>query len=160
MKLCNKCKIEKESKEFFKDRHKKDGLTTFCKSCKMESIAKYKTEHDQEIKEWQAKYFIENKHKLKTDQKRYYKENYERIKIRGRNNEAARNARKVNATPKWLNKEQKQEIREFYKNCPKGYQVDHIIPLRGKNVTGLHVIWNLQYLTATENLKKGNRVAI
>jgi 5-methylcytosine-specific restriction endonuclease McrA len=50
-----------------------------------------------------------------------------------------------------------EEIREFYKNCPEGHHVDHIIPLKGKIVSGLHVISNLQYLTAEENMKKGNR---
>jgi len=60
------------------------------------------------------------------------------------------------AIPSWLSKEQLNKIIEIYKNRPNGYHVDHIIPLNGKNVSGLHVPWNLQYLTIEDNLKKGN----
>lgn len=57
-------------------------------------------------------------------------------------------------TPKWSNA---LVIAEIYKNRPEGYHVDHIIPLNGKLVSGLHVPENLQYLTAKENLQKSNK---
>jgi 5-methylcytosine-specific restriction endonuclease McrA len=68
----------------------------------------------------------------------------------------AYNARKKLAMPSWAGL---KEIEAFYRACPEGHQVDHIIPLRGKTVSGLHVAANLQYLSGVENNKKGNRYA-
>lgn len=56
-----------------------------------------------------------------------------------------------------ISKKYKQEILDIYRNCPKGHHVDHIIPINNETVCGLHVPWNLQYLTAKENLIKRNK---
>lgn len=49
-----------------------------------------------------------------------------------------------------------EAIKSFCNNCPEGYHVDHIIPLNGEKVSGLHVLSNLQYLPASENCSKSN----
>jgi len=77
---------------------------------------------------------------------------------------AKRRATKLNATPAWLTEEQLLEIKLLYlfvaerrKLTGLDLEVDHIVPLQGENVCGLHVPWNLQVLTASENASKGNR---
>jgi len=69
------------------------------------------------------------------------------------------------ATPKWLTTEQKLEIRlqyrlaiELSRTTKQRYAVDHIIPIQGEEVCGLHVPWNLRVITQEENLKKSNKL--
>ena len=76
---------------------------------------------------------------------------------RGNANTVRRNAKKFSAIPRWADLD---KIRAVYESCPEGHHVDHIIPLNSPIVCGLHCEDNLQILTATENLKKGNRLLI
>jgi 5-methylcytosine-specific restriction endonuclease McrA len=72
---------------------------------------------------------------------------------------AAYTARKLSATPPWLTKEDYNEILKFYAEAKRlNHHVDHVVPLRGKNVSGLHVPWNLQVLPPHENARKGNAI--
>jgi hypothetical protein len=50
------------------------------------------------------------------------------------------------------------ETRAFYDACPVAMEVDHIEPIKGDGFCGLHVPWNLQYLTMPENRRKRNEV--
>ena len=75
---------------------------------------------------------------------------------RGLEYDARRRAIKYKAFPKWADR---KAMAAIYKNCPSGYHVDHIVPLVSDAVCGLHVEFNLQYLTASENFSKGNRFA-
>lgn len=124
-----------------------------------EKIKEYKYNYYREnidyIKDYHKQYFQKNKEviweKRKEYVKKYSKENPNFSKLKCAN----RRARIKNATPKWANM---KKIKDIYSNCPKGYQVDHIIPLNGKTVSGLHIPENLQYLTPQENRSKSNRI--
>lgn len=77
---------------------------------------------------------------------------------------AQRRAAKLQRTPRWADT---QLIREIYEDCQiistisrmyggEEFEVDHVVPLRGRNVSGLHVETNLQIITMTENIAKSN----
>lgn len=85
--------------------------------------------------------------------KEYYKENS--AKEIASNN--IRRLQMLCRVPLWADE---KAIARIYANRPDGYHVDHIIPINGELVCGLHVENNLQYLTAQENLSKSNKFNI
>jgi 5-methylcytosine-specific restriction endonuclease McrA len=92
-------------------------------------------------------------------QQRYQKANPELYKV----NTSFRRRRFREATPKWLSPEQKLEIKlqyrlaiELSRRTKIRYVVDHVVPLQGETVCGLHVPWNLEVITQEQNLKKSN----
>ena len=87
----------------------------------------------------------------KARNKEHFKNNHGMYNARA----AKRKAQLLLRMPKWADT---VAIKNFYDNCPEGYHVDHIIPLQGKTVSGFHVLNNLQYLPALENISKGNKL--
>lgn len=141
--LCSTCDIEKDISFF--GIHSNGKPRKQCKSCKKNGDPKAPHRVDKQ-KEWVSK----NKDKVSSYVKKWRKNNLEYDAFRA----ATYRAEKANRTPSWANK---IGIKEFYLSCPTGFHVDHIIPLRGKLVSGLHTLENLQYLPAKENLAKRNK---
>jgi 5-methylcytosine-specific restriction endonuclease McrA len=73
----------------------------------------------------------------------------------------ARESKKLNAMPWWVDRDKLQEVYVLCRLLSNAtgvvHHVDHIVPLQNARVCGLHVPWNLQIITAEENLKKSNK---
>lgn len=69
---------------------------------------------------------------------------------------AARRARVLRVTPPWADQDALRQVYDVAAML--GMEVDHVHPLKGKNFCGLHVPWNLQLLTRSENASKGNKL--
>jgi 5-methylcytosine-specific restriction endonuclease McrA len=139
-KVCNKCKIEKDISEFSPRKDRPCGFDGRCRSCQAKrSLDYYKRNRDVAV----VKLRERNKKARQLDPKV------------SRAHAALGKKHIVKSTPKWVDR---KELVNFYYNRPEGMTVDHIIPLRGKNVSGLTVLWNLQYLTPSLNSKKYNRI--
>ena len=126
----------------------------------IEKMRKYKEKNKEKLKLATANYRVANKEEVNKRSKAWNKANP------GKKNAltAKRLSKKIQATPPWLTKLDIDLIAMFYEAAADQKQygldchVDHIIPLQGREVCGLHVPWNLQVLPASENISKGNRL--
>jgi len=149
-KECCRCNVHKLLTDFTVDSRTSSGRKGACKVCVNISYkADYKLNKDKINKrnaEWQAS----NRDYHNKYNSEWCKRNRGKIAAKA----AKRRATKLQATPEWADL---VSIKDFYIKCPDGYHVDHIVPLKGVNVRGLHILTNLQYLEASENIRKGNR---
>ena len=105
-------------------------------------------------------YYWSNPEKAREQKRLFRKKNpHKRNKY-----EAKRRVAKIQAGTKYFRDLYKDKVAVYYmfakvleKLTGEKYHVDHVIPLQGKNVSGLHIPANLQILTATANMKKGNK---
>ena len=134
-------------------------------SCQKAYRKVYLIVNKDKIKKRKKKWDLKNKKRKSNYNKKWYKEH--------RKEKLAKNKKWIKENPWWkrlqdLKRQKKRRLRipkfgqkgikNFYKKCSKKKVVDHYIPLLGKLVSGLHVIWNFQYLTPKQNRKKGNRI--
>ena len=154
-KICRVCKEEKDLSLFYKAKTCVDGHRHICKACdKIRKDTWRQTRiatHNEQCRLWAQK----NPEKRKQIRKTWLDKN---ICYFGNRKRHVRQA-----TPTWANQFYIEEIYTLAKlrteltGIP--WHVDHIIPLRGKLVCGLHVETNLRVIPALENLRKNNSYA-
>lgn len=176
---------KKERQRIAKQKYRKSAKGI---AAKKKDDAKYYKKNKEKIDKANRQYVIDNREKVAKYQKQYSKENKEKVKhikkewannnrdkVRQSNSNwqksnrskcnsllAKYRASKLKATPTWSEAE---KIQVLYEKCKwlesltgLKYEVDHVVPLQGKDVCGLHIWENLQILEVIENRTKGNRL--
>jgi hypothetical protein len=188
MKQCKYCLAIKTKEGNFRKVKCADGFGVKCNSCYAKTRPSRKG--CAKAKALWKTYYKENREELLSKQcnseakKAYAAARYElhkdrileknkeyRRHPRSRAMHAARQSARVRrltcAQPDWLSRSQLEEIRSLYwlaqdlkSVSGQVYHVDHIVPLQGENICGLHVPWNLQILPEDMNLRKSNNLEI
>ena len=154
-----------------KDTKKQCSL---CRVPRDKYLRNYRQENRERLTHLTKEWVSNNIDHVKQRRKQHYLSNRDRLRALGKQHyidnksvylhySKLRKLAQKKRTPPWLNKEQKQQILSFYREAKSlqittgvDYHVDHIVPLCGKTVCGLHVPWNLQVIEGSINLSKSN----
>lgn len=138
----------------------------------------YEAENKEKISEKKREYYAKNRERILDRNKAYNAKNraeVSKVEAIWRGNNKGKvaayirkyQASKIQRTPKWLTEVDFERISNEYrlaeilrKVTNQSWHVDHIIPLQGKRVSGLHVPANLRVVIASENIRKGNRFEV
>jgi DNA polymerase III delta prime subunit len=176
VKHCFKCNQEKPFEAFYSSNTHKSGYASWCivceaERCKTKNIAnrerrlakakEWRENHPETARNAIIAWREANKERYTNYFVQYSKANRGKVNTKWMKREAAKKSR----TPAWLTDDDYWMIEQAYDIANKRTQmlgvqfhVDHIVPLQGKTVSGLHVPWNLQVITAKENRMKSNKI--
>ena len=179
MKQCCTCKEAKELSEFYRvwnNQRNKHYYRSLCKKCDKAQALQWHFDNHERSKKKSRQWHEANKELANAKRKEAYraedsevrqakrKEYYEANKAMYVYNSAKRKRHVKRATPEWADQEciKARYVLSKYLTELDGRQrhVDHIIPLRGELVSGLHVHDNLQILLAEDNLSKSNNYEV
>jgi hypothetical protein len=169
MKVCSHCTVSLPESEFY--RFSNGCLRPMCKLCHRVSCAFWRSNNREKDRAYEKTWRENNREKRLAAKTQWRENNREKCRAAAKqrriNNPGMASAQALlrekhikRATPPWADK---KAMEQFYRlaaalSTPdQPYQVDHIIPLRGKTVSGLHVETNLRVITAEENAHKSNK---
>lgn len=181
---CKTCKEVKPKSEFGKDARLRSGVRSECKVCSRLRTKRWREENPDKVQEykkrsdWSQRWVKYNPEKRREASRAYYARNRdahaERVKAWNEKNQGKRRAitmsyraAKMRATSPWYSELDDFVLSELHSKASLleslghgKFHVDHIVPLQGKTVCGLHCKENWQLLGASENVKKSNRLMI
>lgn len=121
---------------------------------------RYRARQAAKIREYNAAYMARNPERMREWRTKWEEKNPHSLAER----KARRRTAQLNAMPAWVDR---AAIRAIYRECKRisaetsiVHHVDHVVPLQGVTVCGLHVPWNLQVIPATENFRKAKRFRV
>lgn len=143
-----------------------NGCCNICKNAQdKKSNLKSRLKNIEKRRQRGREYYFKHKEQMKLTTKKWIENHREQYNSRMRkfHREHPQAKRLVNLKTKINRKSRipkfgQKGIKIFVRNIPNDMTIDHIVPLQGEFVSGLHVIWNLQYLTLSENCSKGNKI--
>lgn len=183
MRICSICGETKEDKQFYSTRSRCKSCISILnkkkyqedkefREKKKKAASEYHEANIDRIKQRRKKFYSENADRIKQERKKAYWLNPEpqrviaaewrqknKNKVRGYN--ASRKKTVSLHTPPWSDRKKTLQV---YEDCPDDMTVDHIIPIKGITpeghaVCGLHVHWNLRYLSLSENCSRRNIIS-
>lgn len=172
-KTCKYCLVDQPLDNYYKNKAYRGGHIPKCKACRAvdfqrkkhilspKRIARYYS-NQEKYQEYSRQWYDANKARALASAKNWSTSN------RGKSNAIKQKykAAKKRAAPQWLTEWDIFVMEEYYHKADrlkqltgKEYHVDHIHPLQGETLCGLHVPWNLQILPARLNIQKSNKLS-
>jgi hypothetical protein len=164
-KFCPKCSQTLPTTSFFKNKGRYDGLQGYCKNCKCLRDRQYDAEHKDFVNA------AARRRRASGDSRQVHLDALARYRAKNQpirtKLQMARKSAKLKRTPAWLTEFDLLKIKCLYqlaamRSRESGYHwhVDHIIPLQGEFVSGLHVPDNLRVIPALDNMRKSNQYEV
>ena len=172
-KICIKCGVE-----YALSMYEKRSSNTYRNDCipcrkqwqreyyqkNREAKLRYAKDRREANPEYRKEYYRRTQDERLQYQKEYYEKNKDEVLSRMAEYSAERRVTDKLAKPSWLSEEDMESIKAIYaasraltEETGIQHHVDHIVPLRGENVCGLHVHWNMRVIPAEDNWSKNNK---